>query len=179
MASTAKRIGVFIDIQNIYLTTREVYGDGKINFARLREYLESEPNTIVTISAFTCVDPENKDQNSFLNALGLTGYRVISKPIHRMPDGNIKANMDLEMALEVLSQAPFLDEIVLVTGDGDFKALVDFLCRGGKVVRVIGPDRLTSPDLIQASHRFINLHRIEGIRDFSTTKSDSPPKVEP
>ncbi len=157
-----KRVGVFIDVQNVYLTTQSVYGQGRINFARLRDHF-SEEGAIVTLSAFTCYDPNNEGQRSFLNVLGLLGYRVISKPFRRLPDGAVRANMDLEMAVEILSQAAHLDEVVLVTGDGDFKVLVDFLCASGKLVRVVGPERLTSPELIQAAHRFTNLHQIEGI----------------
>jgi len=164
-AATMKRIAVFIDVQNIYLTTKQVFGDGRLNFKTLREYLSNRTNAFVTLNAFTCYNPENRDQISFMNALGLMGYRVISKPIRRLPNGDIKANMDLEMALEVLSQAPALDEIVLITGDGDFKALVDHLAREGKVVRVIGPHELTSPDLIQSCHFFENLHQIPAIRE--------------
>jgi uncharacterized protein (TIGR00288 family) len=80
-----------------------------------------------------------------------------------MPDGNIKASMDIEMALEILSMAPHLDEVVLVTGDGDFAPLVDTLSRMGKVVKVIGPDRFTSQDLIHSCDEFINLSQVEGI----------------
>ncbi len=167
-----RRIGVFLDIQNIYLTTRQVYGEGRINFLKLRKYLCERSQGVVTLNAFTCYDPEKQDQMAFLNALGLMGYRVISKPLRRLPNGDIKANMDLEMALEVLSQSPYLDEIVLVTGDGDFKALVDYLARNGKVVKVIGPHNLTSPDLIQACHEFENLHQIPGIRDLDKTRED-------
>ena len=164
-----RRVGVFIDAQNIYLTTQAVFGQGKINFAALRDYLNGKGlggnEAVITASVFTSYDPNSEGQWAFLNALGLLGYRVIAKPIRRLPDGSIKANMDLEMAIEILSQAPHLDEVVLVSGDGDFKVLVDYLCAMGKVVKVIGPDKLTSPELIQAAHQFINLHKIEGILD--------------
>ena len=160
-----KRIGVFIDVQNVYLTTQAVFGQGRINFARLRDYFE-DGESVVTLSAFTCYDPNNDAQRSFLNALGLLGYRVISKPIRKLPDGSTKANMDLDMAIEILSQSDHLDEVVLISGDGDFKSLVDFLTSRGRVVHVMGPEKLTSPELIQASHRFSNLHKVDGILDF-------------
>jgi uncharacterized LabA/DUF88 family protein len=51
----------------------------------------------------------------------------------------------------------------LVTGDGDFAPLLDYLARMGKIIKVIGPDRLTSPDLIRACDQFINLTQIDGI----------------
>ncbi len=67
-----------------------------------------------------------------MNWLGLMGYRVVSKPLRTLPDGSVKASMDLEMAVEILAQAPFLDEVVLVTGDSDFVVLVGHLCAMGK-----------------------------------------------
>jgi len=157
-----RRIGVFIDVQNVYLCTKSVFQQGKINWAALKESLEEE-DAIVTLSAFTSYDPQNSRQQDFMNWLGLNGYRVICKPLKTLPDGSIKASMDLEMAVEILMQAPSLDEVVLVTGDGDFAVLVDHLCAMGKVVRILGPEKLTSPDLIRACHRFENLHGIEGI----------------
>jgi uncharacterized LabA/DUF88 family protein len=65
-------------------------------------------------------------------SLALMGYRVVTRPIKKLPDGSIKANMDMEMALEILDQAPFLDEIVIVSGDSDFASLVNRLARMGK-----------------------------------------------
>lgn len=157
-----KKIGVFIDLQNIYLAVKTIEQKSKINFSVLKEYLHSS-EAVVMMSVFTCFDPEYKSQIDFINHLGLLGYRVVSKPLKKLPDGTTKANMDLEMAMEVMNQAPHLDEIVLITGDGDFTPLVNYLCSLGKFVRIIGPDVLTSPDLIRACHSFINLNRIEGI----------------
>ncbi|MCR4416839.1 MAG: NYN domain-containing protein [Ignavibacteria bacterium] len=159
-----RRIGVFIDLQNIYLAVKTIEQKSKINFTVLKEFLRSN-DAIVTMSVFTCYDPEYKSQIDFINHLALLGYRVVSKPLKKLPDGTTKANMDLEMAMEVMNQAPHLDEIVLVTGDGDFAPLVSYLCSLGKFVKVIGPDVLTSPDLIRACHTFVNLNKIEGIFD--------------
>lgn len=169
------RIGVFVDVQNIYLCTRAVYQQGKINYEILKNFVQRE-GSLVTLSAFTCYDPALKPQIDFMTRLALIGYRVVSKPIKRLPDGSVKASMDLEMAMEVLNQAPHLDEIVLVTGDGDFAPLVSQLCLLGKVVRVIGPDLLSAPELIQACHDFTNLHRISGILEVRDTRpfSGSP-----
>lgn len=165
MSHHLRRIGVFIDVQNIYLTMRAVFQQPKINYRVLRDYLVNGDDTSVTISAFTCFDPELKPQMEFLNALSLMGYRVVSKPIKWLPDGTVKANMDLEMALEVLTQSQFLDEVVLVTGDGDFVALLNQLALMGKIVRVIGPDRATAPELIQSCHEFMSLSQIEHIME--------------
>jgi len=158
-----KRIGVFVDVQNIYFTTKDRYQQGgKINYEALRNFIQANGD-LVTLCAFTCFDPVRRTQMDFISALGHMGYRVVSKPIKKLADGTIKANMDLEMAMEVLNQAPHLDEVVLVTGDGDFVPLVNQLCANGKIVKVVGPDQNTAPELIHACNDFINLHQIQGI----------------
>jgi uncharacterized LabA/DUF88 family protein len=157
-----RRVGVFIDVQNIYMCVKQAFGAPRVNYKALRDFLGRE-GAQVKMVAFTCYDPDDSGQMSFLHALAFMGYRVVAKPFKRMPDGNIKASMDIEMALEILSMAPHLDEVVLVTGDGDFAPLVDTLSRMGKVVKVIGPDRFTSQDLIHSCDEFINLSQIEGI----------------
>ncbi|MCS7223868.1 MAG: NYN domain-containing protein [Armatimonadetes bacterium] len=156
------RVGVFLDIQNIYMCVRSVFKTTKINYKVLKDFLESDGVQLKCV-AFSCYDPHNQGQQDFLNALALMGYRVVAKTIKKMADGNVKATTDLEMALEILATAPYLDEVVLVTGDGDFAPVLEFLSRMGIVTKVIGPDRLTSPDLIRACDQFINLSQIEGI----------------
>ncbi len=156
------RVAAFLDIQNIYMCVRSVFGTTKINYKVLKDFLEAD-GVVLKLIAFSSYDPQNHGQQDFLNALALMGYRVVAKPIRRMADGNVKATTDLEMALEILTMAPHLDEVVLVTGDGDFAPVVEYLGRMGIVTKVIGPDRLTSPDLIRACDQFINLSQIDGI----------------
>ncbi|HID06046.1 MAG TPA: NYN domain-containing protein [Armatimonadetes bacterium] len=158
------RVGVFVDVQNLYLCVKSVFNQAKINYRALKEFV-SRNGVIAKITAFTSYDPDNRSQMDFMHALALMGYRVVAKPLKRLPDGTVKASMDMEMAIEILAQAPYLDEIILVTGDGDFAPLVDQLCRMGKTVKVIGPDRLTSPELIRACDAFINLAQVDGILD--------------
>lgn len=156
------RVGAFVDVQNLYMCVKSVFGHAKINYKALRDFLTRD-GALVKMVAFTCYDPENRSQVDFMHALALMGYRIVAKPLKRMPDGNIKASMDMEMALEILTSANYLDELILVTGDGDFAPLLDYLARMGKIIKVIGPDRLTSPDLIRACDQFINLTQIDGI----------------
>ena len=98
------RVGAFIDVQNIYMCVKSVFGHTKINYKVLRDFLTRD-GALVKMVAFTCYDPENRSQVDFMHALALMGYRVVAKPLKRMPDGNIKASMDMEMALEILTSA--------------------------------------------------------------------------
>jgi len=92
-------------------------------------------------------------------AISLMGFRVVAKPI-KIAGDNIKANIDMDMALEILDQAPFLDEVVILSGDSDFVSLIDRLVRLGKKVKVIGPEKYTAEELIQACHEFISISQI-------------------
>jgi len=158
------RMGVFIDAQNIYMCTKVTHPNHYINYRALIDFLSkrNNNNAVLTFTVFYCIDPTSESQTKFVMALALMGYRVVTKPIKRLADGNIKANMDMEMALEILEQAPSLDEIVIVSGDSDFVSLINRLARMGKKVVVIGPEQYSSPELIQACHEFITLSQIPG-----------------
>ena len=83
---------------------------------------------------------------------------MISRPVRKLPDGSIKANMDLEMAVEILQTAPNLDEVVLITGDGDFVPLIDLLSKMGKRIWVIGTRKgSVALELIRVSDRYMNI----------------------
>jgi uncharacterized LabA/DUF88 family protein len=155
------RKGVFIDAQNILMCAKVTHPNHFMNYQNLLKFL-SEDNAVLTFTVFYPVDPTNESQAKFVMALARMGYRVVTKSIKKMPNGNIKANMDMEMALEILEQAPFLDEIVIVSGDGDFVSLINLLCRMGKKVVVIGPDQYTAHELIHACHEFISISQIPG-----------------
>ncbi len=163
--STRWRVAVFVDVQNLYHTAKTLWPGHKINYRVLRDYiLEQVPHAdVITFHAFTAINPEWKSQEPFLWALSHIGYRVITKPIRRMPDGSLKGDMDMDMALEILFVAPHVNEVVLVTGDGDFVPLVHQLVWMGKIVRVIGPGRLTAQELVLAAHGFTSLDQIDGI----------------
>ncbi|GIV24318.1 MAG: hypothetical protein KatS3mg026_0010 [Bacteroidia bacterium] len=158
-----RKRGVFIDVQNIFSTVRHLNPNLRTNYQALREYfLQDAEDTTTTFVAFSSYDPEKEGQRNFLMALALMGYRVVSKPLKRLPSGEYKANMDMEIAMEILSIAPHLDEVVIVSGDGDFSALVNYLVHQGKLVRVFGPDQFSAPELIQACHEFVSLSRVPG-----------------
>jgi uncharacterized LabA/DUF88 family protein len=153
------RRGVFIDAQNIYLSTKQAYPEYNIKFDYhyLLDYFSDEVATTYTM--FYRYDPENQDQKKFIMAISLMGFRVVAKPI-KIAGDNIKANIDMDMALEILDQAPFLDEVVILSGDSDFVSLIDRLVRLGKKVKVIGPEKYTAEELIQACHEFISISQI-------------------
>lgn len=169
-----RKVGVFIDMQNVYYTTKSVFPGKKINWRVFREYLIRQwQDSFLTFTAFVPYDPRNQRQLGFLSWLGLNGFRVVSRPVKLLPDQTFKGDLDVQVAVEVLDQAPFLEEIVLVTGDGDFSPLVKRLCRMGRHVRVLGPKDCTSVELILACHQFTCFH------DLPQVIEDAPAIPEP
>ncbi|MEO0080545.1 MAG: NYN domain-containing protein [candidate division WOR-3 bacterium] len=158
------RVGVFVDVQNIQETFerqgKEVRYDAIIQHVLISGRHEKQECKFI---AFVPYKRDDERRQRLIDALSFQGYRVVAKPVRERPDGTIKANMDIEITLEILSMAEMLSEVVLVTGDGDFVALVDWLSKRGKRVIIIGLGRgYTSVELIRACDEYINLDEIEG-----------------
>src|SRR6202035_5548828 len=85
------------------------------------------------------------------------GYRIITKPLKRFADGSMKGNFDVELAMDVLTMADRLDVVCLVSGDGDFRRLVEMVASKGVRVEVIAFSASTSSELRAASDEYIDL----------------------
>ncbi len=158
-------IGVFLDVQNIQETFerqgKEVrYDVLKRNIIILGKREEEDYKFI----AFVPYKRDDERRQRLIDALSFQGYRVVAKQTRERLDGSIKANMDIEITLEVLSMVNYLDEIILVTGDGDFVPLVDYVSKLGKRVIIIGLGRgYTSVELIRACDEYYNMDEMEGV----------------
>jgi len=158
------RVGVFVDVQNVQETFerqgKEVRYDAIIQHVLISARREKHECKFI---AFVPYKRDDERRQRLIDALSFQGYRVVAKPVRERPDGSVKANMDIEITLEILSMAEMLSEVILVTGDGDFVALVDWLSKRGKRVVTIGLGRgYTSVELIRACDEYINLDEIEG-----------------
>jgi uncharacterized LabA/DUF88 family protein len=113
------KAGLYVDAANLYRK------DGpSINYRVLKEYV-SGGRELLRSNAYVTVDPDNpKPVKGFISALRDIGFKVIEKEWTRSSDGRVKANMDMELAVDMLTQAENLDVIVLASGDSDFVRLV-------------------------------------------------------
>jgi uncharacterized LabA/DUF88 family protein len=124
----------FIDSQNLNLAIR---GQGWIlDFARFRIYLRDK-YSIQQAFLFIGYVPEN--QSLYIN-LQKDGYIIIFKPTLQLPDGNVKGNIDAELVLHTMIEYPNFDKALVVTGDGDFYCLVDYLQKQDKLLYLMIPD---------------------------------------
>ena len=88
------------------------------------------------------------------------GFRVVTKPLKRFADGSIKANVDIEMALDIMEMLDRLDVVCLVSGDGDFQRLVEVVQMKGVRVEVVGVGTSTASQLRNAGDRFVDIQSI-------------------
>jgi uncharacterized LabA/DUF88 family protein len=114
--------------------------------------------------AYTGLDPENENQRQFHSFLSRSGYKVVSKDIRKYGDGRIKANLDIELVVDMMKLSRNLDVAVVISGDGDFAPAIRAVQEMGVRVEVISFRGNTSSDLIEAADTFtdiVQLARVE------------------
>jgi uncharacterized LabA/DUF88 family protein len=139
-----QRVGVFVDVQNMFYAAKHLYGS-KLNFNRLLEYIARERSVVRAISYV--VQTPDGDQSNFFAMLRSNGYEVRSKELKMRPDGSAKGDWDMGLALDALAMADRLDVVAIVSGDGDFVDLVTFLKARGVRVEVYSFAYSTSEEL--------------------------------
>ena len=151
-----KRIAIFVDVQNIYYTTRQAYGR-QFNYRRLWQRISAE-GEIVAATAYATQRDDDK-QIKFQDALKHIGFRVKLKPWIQRSDGSAKGDWDVGITIDVLEAAKDVDCVVLLSGDGDFDLLLDKIKQDYAVsAEVYGVPALTANSLINAASVY---HRIE------------------
>lgn len=161
LAHPSQRVGVFVDVQNVYHSSKHLYG-ARVNFGGLiREAVAGRH--LVRAVAYV-VRSETGVEESFFDALRKTGLELREKNLQVYADGVKKADWDVGMAVDVIRMANFLDTIALVTGDGDFVPLVEYVKWGlGRQVEVYGFEKTTSSRLREAADRFVALDDVQKI----------------
>ncbi|NOQ90614.1 MAG: NYN domain-containing protein [Gammaproteobacteria bacterium] len=155
-----KKIAVFVDVQNIYYTTRDSYGR-QFNYRKFWKQISAE-GEIVTANAYAIQRDDDK-QIKFQDALRHIGFTVKLKPYIQRSDGSAKGDWDVGITIDVMQAANEaannIDTVVLLSGDGDFDMLLDKIKNDYNVnTEVYGVPELTANSLIKAANVF---HRIE------------------
>ena len=152
MSDTAHRIAVFVDVQNIYYTTRDVYGR-QFNYRKLWERL-SKQGEIVSATAYA-IDRGDDGQIKFQDALKHIGFKVKLKPFIQRKDGSAKGDWDVGITIDVLDAARNVDTVILLSGDGDFDILLEKITAdSGVMTEVYGVPGLTAKSLREATTVF-------------------------
>lgn len=151
-----KKIAVFADVQNIYYTTREAY-KRQFNYRALWKTIAAQ-GKIVTAYAYA-IDRNDDKQKKFQNTLEQIGFTIKLKPYIQRSDGSAKGDWDVGIAIDVMDIAKHVDNVILLSGDGDFDLLLERVASNYSVsTEVYGVPKLTANSLINAASVF---HPIE------------------
>ena len=146
---TQERIGLFIDGSNLYAAARALGFD--IDYKRLLELFATKGRLIRAFYYTALVeDQEYSPIRPLVDWLDYNGYTMVTKPTKEFTDSisgrrKLKGNMDIELAIDVMEMAPHLDHVVLFSGDGDFRRLVEAVQRKGVRVTVVSTIRSNPP----------------------------------
>ncbi len=149
-----QRIGVFVDVQNMYYSARNLYKK-KVDFKSLLQEVISKRRLIRAIAYVIKADV--KDESQFYEALERMGFEVKAKEIQVFVDGSKKGDWDVGIAMDVMRLAPKLDVVVLVSGDGDFTDLVEHAKSLGCRVEIVAFGKSTSHRLLEAADFFMDI----------------------
>ena len=150
-----QRVGVFIDVQNLYYSAKHLHGK-KVNFGQIVENMVAGRKLIRAIAYV--VSTESQDEVPFFEALYNLGIETREKELQIYAGGNKKADWDVGLAVDAIRLSHSLDAIILVSGDGDYLPLVEYLQKGsGKQVEVAAFGQTTSSRLIAEVDSYTDL----------------------
>ena len=169
------RVAIFIDGSNLFYAALQL--GIEIDYTKLLLCL-TDGSRLLRAFFYTGVDRTNEKQQGFLLWMRRNGYRVISKELVQLPDGSKKANLDVEIAVDMMALIGSYDTAVLVSGDGDLAYAVDAASYRGVRVEVVSLRSMTSDHLINVADRYVDLEAIkEDIMKIS--RSSSSPSASP
>ncbi len=153
----SKNVAVFVDVANIFYAAKAAGID--IDYVTLLKSATAGRD-FVRAYAYTGLDPDNDNQRQFHAFLARNGYKVISKDIRKYGDGRMKANLDIELVVDLIKTARNLDIAVVVSGDGDFASAIRAVQEMGVRVEVISFRGNTSSDLIDVADSFTDIAQV-------------------
>jgi uncharacterized LabA/DUF88 family protein len=164
-----ERVALFIDGANLYATSKSLGFD--IDYRRLLKEYNSN-SYLVRAFYYTALveDQEYSSIRPLIDWLDYNGYSVVTKPVKEFTDQmgrrKVKGNMDIELAVDAMELAPFIDHMVLFSGDGDFRSLVEAMQRKGVRVSVVSTVTSQPPmiadDLRRQADVFLDLADLQG-----------------
>jgi uncharacterized LabA/DUF88 family protein len=148
-----EKVAIFVDVQNIYYTTKQSY-QRHFNYSAF--WAQATANRVVVAAFAYAIDKGDSKQQGFQQILRDIGFEVKLKPYIQRSDGSAKGDWDVGITLDVIDYANRVDTIILLSGDGDFDLLLDKAKSVyGVTTEVYGVSGLTAPSLINASSQFI------------------------
>lgn len=155
---SSDRVGIFIDGSNLFYAAMQL--GLEIDYSKLLKYLAGG-RRLLRAYFYTGVDPGNEKQQGFLLWMRRHGYRVVTKDLIQHPDGSKHANLDVEIAVDMLELAQYCNTMVLLSGDGDLTYVVNSVSYRGVQVEVVSLQSMTSDSLVNIADRYVDLAKIK------------------
>ncbi len=182
MFDQREKIALFIDGANLYATSKALGFD--IDYKQLLVYFQ-EQGYLLRAYYYTALieDQEYSSIRPLIDWLDYNGYRVVTKPAKEFTDSTgrrkIKGNMDIELAIDAMELSDTVDHMVLFSGDGDFRKLVEALQRRGRKITVISTVSSQPPmiadDLRRQADHFVDLQSLKS--EIGRDPSERPQRV--
>ncbi len=146
------KIAIFVDVQNIYYTTRHTFGR-QFNYRKLWD--KQKTRGIIVMANAYAINRGDDQQLKFQKALKHIGFNIKLKPYIQRSDGSAKGDWDVGITIDVMQAAPNVDTIILLSGDGDFDLLLQKISSDYDVkTEVYGVQALTANSLIESASTF-------------------------
>jgi uncharacterized LabA/DUF88 family protein len=179
----SQRVGVFVDVQNLYYSARNIY-NSRINFNEVLKAAVGDRHLIRAIAYV--IKADMPEEHTFFDALGKAGFEVKMKDLQTYYGGYQKGDWDVGIAIDIIKQMNKLDVVVLCCGDGDFAPLLEYLQMSGHLVEVCAFGKSTSGKIKELADNFIDfdqnpkkfllpIRTNKGFKLFGKADSDAKP----
>ncbi len=151
---SAQRIGIFIDVQNMYYSAKNLFG-AKVNFIQVVQSA-IKGRQLVRAIAYVVETPQQHEVR-FFDALRLQGIELKERDLQVFSSGLKKADWDVGITVDAIAISDLLDTVILVSGDGDYLPLVEYLQNKGRKVEVMAFRNTASTKLVEIADLFVDL----------------------
>ncbi|HEY9615408.1 MAG TPA: NYN domain-containing protein [Microcoleaceae cyanobacterium] len=153
-----QRVVILVDGSNLFYAAS--YLNLEIDYIKLLHCLTHD-RRLMRAYFYTGVDPTNDRQQGFLYWLRRHGYRVVAKELIQFPDGSKKANLEVEMAIDMMMLAQHCDTLILLSGDGDLAYAVNKVAYQGTRIELVSLRSMTNDHLIDVADQYIDLETLK------------------
>lgn len=158
ISTSAQRVGIFVDVQNMYYSAKNLY-QKKVNFGEIMK-LGTRGRNLIRATAYV-IKADVEQEANFFEALHKQGYDVKAKDLQVFFGGAKKGDWDVGIAMDIMRAASKLDVVVLVSGDGDFKDLIEHVKSLGCRAEVMAFRKTASARLIEEAEEYTDLDSIK------------------
>jgi uncharacterized LabA/DUF88 family protein len=149
-----QRVGVFIDVQNLYYSARNIY-NARVNFNEILKTAVADRKLVRAIAYV--VEANMPEEHTFFEALDKAGFEVKKKELQTFAGGHQKGDWDVGIAMDIIKMMNKLDVVVLASGDGDFVPLLEYLQMTGQLTETVAFGRSCSGKIKELTDYFVDL----------------------